>query len=291
MLELIKAFLHKKRYFIVTSHGNTGTMWLAMKMNNHPEIFCTHSYQYPIVTPQEKLSLEKNGANLLENINKHFWQLSLDQFFDQHEQVTHKKIIGNVHGFTFARFWQMLPSLKSERRRNLKILNMIRHPVTRISSCYNHWLEGDDNKFQFIDLDVKNNCEHIHYFLKKKKHKIEMTYENRAFIVALLQSEHVAQDVETCHKEGIGNIIFEDMTNNPDYYNRIFKGLTKLNPKEIETLDESSIQHKHNPKRMTAIEHFESWESWKKDAFRFVAKRANMKTIYSNYNYDLSFAR
>lgn len=290
MLGKIKDLFNRRKYFIVTSHGNTGTMWLSIRMNNHPKIFCTHSYQWPIMEPLEKLRIEKAGFDLLGNANKHFWKLSLDQFFDQHEDSTKKKIIGNVHGFTFGRFWQMLPSLSAKRKRNLKLLNMVRHPITRINSCYHHWTEGGDNKFQFIKDDIKNNCNHILEFINKRNYKVELTYEKRAFIVALLQSEHVAQDISLTHKEGIGNIIFEELTKDEDYYSRIFNGLTKLNPVNDKSVDnDKSIQHTHSPHKLSAKEQFDKWEPWKQESFRFVANRSNMKKIYKKYDYDMSF--
>lgn len=294
MLEGIKKLLKGKRYFLVTSHGNTGTMWLAINLNNHQEIFCTHSYQYPIVPPIEKLNKEKRGENLLANVNKYFWQLSIDEFFDQHEDVASSRIIGNVHGFVFNRLWTMLPDLSNERKRKLRILNMIRHPVTRINSCYHHWLEGDDEKFPFLDIDIKNNCNHLHALLADKKYKVDMTYENKAFIVAVLQSEHVARDVHDCHKEGIGNIVFEDMIKDVDYFKCIFNGLTKMNLTEKDNhlfnIKNEKIKHKHNPlSELSAAQQYDAWEDWKKCLFNFVCGTSEMKKAYRPYDYDLSF--
>lgn len=288
MLGKIKQLLSGKRYFIVTSHGNTGTMWLAMNLNEHEKVFCTHSYQFPIIEPAEKLRIEKCGVNLLDNINANFWTLKLDDFFDQQERATKKPINGNVHAFIFARLWQMLPELSYQRKRNLAVMNMMRHPITRINSCYHHWLEGDANKFKFIDLDIKNNCKHILEFLSRRKHTVEPTYENKAFIVALLQSEHVAADVLLANKNGVPHIKFEEMTKSPDQYNMIFKHLTKNeNPNKL--ISSGDHKHGHNPdSKLSAHNQYDIWQDWKKDAFDFVFHNSNMATIYKD-EYNLSF--
>lgn len=293
---MFRNLFKRKRYFIVTSHGQTATMFLALNFDNHEEVFCTHSYHWPIIEAIEKLKLELSGANLLDNVNKYFWDLTLNDFFDEHKDATQKRVIGNIHAYTFSRFWQLLPGLRSTIKRNLKVLNMIRHPITRINSCFNHWKNGNIEKFPFIDLDYNINCSHILKHLAKKNKSFQVNYENKAFIVAILQSEHVAQDIYLADKFGIGHILFEEIIKDRDYFMRIFNTLTTLTPK-IESefmfnVKNNSMKHSHNKySYLSPKEQFDKWKDWQKEAFTFICRENSMKNIYYHYNYDLSFVR
>jgi hypothetical protein len=293
------SLFNKRKYFLITSHGNTGTLWLSANLNSHSEIFCTHNYYYPIVEPLQKVEVYRAKVKVHDNLAKNFWQLSVKEFFQQHEKVTKKRIIGNVHAFTIGRLLGMLPALRGSRKRKLSLMNMVRHPISRISSCFHTSYKGDDPTFiskkdHFINKDFNTRCQHIINFINEKNYKLEMSHSDRCFIVALLQSEDVAKDVALTYKHNIENFIFEKIQEkDSDYYNHMFNKLTGLRSTDrYVNFDNANIKNQHNPKKESCpYEIFEAWEDWQKEVFKFIFVNNSMRDIYSKIGYDFSFLK
>ena len=102
----------KKQHFLITSHGQTATLWLAIALNKHPKIFCTHAYSYPPAAAEE--------IHRLNASNERFWSLSVKDYFNELEAVNLiKPVMGNVHAFTYGRLTDLLSCLPKRSARKI----------------------------------------------------------------------------------------------------------------------------------------------------------------------------
>lgn len=294
----IKKYLLKRQYFfLITTHGNTASVWLASAFNQYPDVFCTHGYDYPFpkngIEPAEITAEQQNKRN--EMTQKRFWRLTLHEFLYEIQRVTKKPVVGNVHAYTFGGLLRLLPGLQRKHRQNLIILNMVRHPVTRVNSMYKMFVSPDGLRVaDFVESDFANRCHHFHDYLAKK-YQLEYTPKAKAFLVALLALEDITRDVVLANQYGYQNIVFERVTTDSRYFTEILKRI--VDPYEALNADVAESVFKATPKvnqhnvggNASAEEQYRTWESWQQDAYRYVVNLMRMDNVYAEFDYQLIF--
>ena len=104
----------------------SGSKWLAHTLNEHPEIFCSHSAgQLQIFGRQYS---DRELEDILQRERMQFsGEYSLTELFKSVHQNTNKPYAGNVHAFRLDRF--MEAKQKQNFDPNVKVANLIRHPI------------------------------------------------------------------------------------------------------------------------------------------------------------------
>lgn len=302
MKQLLRRFFKdssdtNQHHFLITSHGQTASMWLAAVLNCIPEIFCTHGYAYPPrpakleeITPDELTSREISA--------KRFETLSLDDFFSELRHATNKPIVGNVLAFYLGRLLSRVNKAKLKKRK-FTLVNMIRHPVTRLTSTLKTWNPLDeDSSPAFTDLDFATRCNHFKDYILQA-HQVDLTtHRNKSFVVALLAMEDITNDIRLAKLNHIPNIKYEDITTDKNYFGNFIQHISadriKLSPDVLNSLFSSKRINAHNRRsngEHEASRQFQLWEKWQQDAFKFAMERTNMLHVYEGYNYDFSFIK
>ena len=212
-----------KRYFLVTSYGRTATYWLADSLNKHPDIVCSHGL-LPITSYGERLPQDvtryhhENESSLARK--------SIDDLFDELEEVELAKVYGNVHGYVAYGLFSKLATYKPKRA--ISIINLTRHPITRIESLANEWCYEctfsstmrqrqeqmrQQNKVAF-DF-AQSNFPHIDFSVT----------ENSIFLSALLTV--IRNDVQELRIDDLLHVPMERMTKDVEYFCWMLQYLTQ----------------------------------------------------------------
>lgn len=304
MMQVIKRYikpllLKRKYYFLITSHGNTASLWLAAALNQYPDVFCTHAYDYPFpangIEPRDLSAAEQQKRNAI--IRKRLFKLSLAEFLHEMQSVTKKPIVGNVHGYTYGRLLPKLASLPHKHRQRLIILNMVRHPITRVNSMSAMYYAPDGlHQDHFVEVDFVSRCAHLRDYFDRHYADLEYTPLVKAFFVALIALEDITRDVVLANSHGVKNISFEKVTSDPDYFAQLLNRV--VNPYKALEQDRALSVFRNTPKinkhnadqNRSAETQYHAWEPWQRDLFNYVTRRMYMQEVYAEYGYQLAFS-
>lgn len=297
---IVKQYLLKKRnYFLIATQGNTGSLWLASALNQYPDVYCTHGYDYPFpadgAEPREIETDEQTRRN--QQTTNRLYDASLAELLHEMQSVTSKPIIGNVHAYTVSRLTRLLPSLPEKHRLRLRLFNMVRHPVTRVNSMYKMFVsESGDKLVDFIETAFETRCEHLRRYLQVN-HQVELTNQVKSFVGSLLALEDITRDVILANQYGIENISFERVTTEPGYFamlmNKIVNSYKPFNAKKAEAIFASTPKiNRHNSEQnRDAKDQYEAWLPWQRDLYQYVVTRMAMDKIYAEFDYELQFEK
>jgi hypothetical protein len=266
-----------------------GTYWIASELNKHPEIFCTHSYYHPITEASDEtlpLFLTEKHRNLLKT---RFSHLKLNDFLLEHRLATNKPFIGNSHAYTID---DALIQIKEQKLKNIKLVHLVRHPITRINSaisCFKkEWFE-----YGFIDhmsFTVKNYHTWGRPILKKNFMEMLEIVDNRLdyqfFITAVLQEVSSAHQTNTANNHSIPIIRYEELTSSvstmTDLMNHIYINDSVANKRWIEeSVAFNTKINAHSIKTPTnAIRQFAEWEDWQQ---AFYLQIINQHADFNSY--------
>ncbi len=274
--------------FFITSYGRTATYWLASVLNKHPDIFCAHGPTFKYF-PLDEEHFERNTQIVSER--EYYYGLTPAEILRHMErEVMGAKLYGNVHAFTANRLDKKLGS----EARDLKRINLLRHPFTRIPSFAHHWVE----KAQALDFARKNIEELIEgnsgcqSLMKLISERFEVDFSqliNRAFVYAIIQQGADVPDsrVECPH------ICCERLTKELDYFLWLFDHITgnALQPHEnmIEAYKNSGRKNATTEHEKSAFEIAAQWRDWQRFIVRFwLDTNPQEVTLYEGLGYDLS---
>lgn len=161
-----------KRYFIICSMGEAGSVWLANTLDLHDSITCSQGTNHPIISmmwrhmpvfdrealkklwmdhikdPEDiKFGINKDDAsgrdlvseilqdNQLEtSIAVRQQPIQLNDLFEELDRFYPATILGNVHAYTIHQFSEQL---RNDNCLQPVVFNLIRHPITRFHATLN----------------------------------------------------------------------------------------------------------------------------------------------------------
>jgi hypothetical protein len=298
---LVRKFISRipalnRHCFLVTSHGQTASMWLAAVLNNIPEVFCSHGYTYP-PRPAALHEITTDDLVLRDQSAARFNTLPVKKLFSEMREVTDKPIVGNVLAFYLGRLVHRMRNIEKYYR-TYTIANVIRHPLVRLTSTLKTWHPpGEENvEPSFVPIDFHTRCTHIREFIAQS-HQVDFTkVMNKSFVVCLLAMEDIAKDVSLAKAKNIPNFKCEAITGNVDDFRKfvlyLTNGKAKLTPDQWQELFSSKKINAHNKTGPAQpAEQYQLLEPWQQDAFKFMMKHTDMLNVYDGYGYDFSFVK
>lgn len=288
-----------KRYFLITSHGQTASMWLAAVLNRIPQVFCSHGYTYP---PQaaDLDELSNNEWALRQACFDRFQHLSLSNYFQELKSASDLPVIGNVLAFYLSRLFSKggtpAKTKRFLKRKNIVVANMVRHPVTRLTSTLKTWSNDESDVVpDFIQHDFNTRCHLMRLFLRKN-HNVDFSInKNKAFLVALLAMEDISNDVKLANLHNIQNLKYEDITTDKQAFKKLIDLVTGQMELAYDHVDDLFASKKINAHNNTGIseahKQYQSWEPWQQDAFKFTMERTDLLKTYHETGYDFSFVK
>jgi hypothetical protein len=286
----------QKRYFVVTSHGWSGSHWLAVALDTHPEILCFHS----------ALHLHARGDDSSEqflraNMSKHGAAvnsrecLSIDTVFDQEEkraQNSDKHILGNVHTYRL----RDLPALQEKfpPPRTHMVMNLIRHPVSLVASGHGQlksFMSWDIYTFVDVVSSLSGNLNVIselanQYGVNLLDSSVQAFLGACQHLYFLARDQKIAPDAPT--------ILMERVTSEPDYFaevvRRLSVGALECTPSYLDKVFSLGRLNRHaQGEKLDASARYERWEPWQQEAFKNALVNSKLHNYYQKFGYDFSF--
>tara|TARA_B100000900_G_scaffold413773_1_gene438560 strand:- start:840 stop:2072 length:1233 start_codon:yes stop_codon:yes gene_type:complete len=211
------------------------------------------------------------------------------------------KFYGNVHGMDCRRFVKEIKKNKKNIYKNLKVMDLIAHPVKRMESIKN--AAKLDYNMDFLDyknmLDnfIFNNNSMIREI--EKQFQIDFSDINNKIIFHnyyFFNYPYVhAHDIKYLD---VPKIRFESIKDNPNEFKKVFNYLTNDSLvysdefKENVFSDSMKSFGRHVSKKehtKSPIEIYNTWSEWEKMLFYNIVKQFNLVSFYKQYDYDLSF--
>jgi len=121
-------------YFLITSYGRTGTMWLATTLAKIEKVAVSHG---PLPIPLSEQEINKPTLADQHAYLSKLPHTTLDEYLRTvAEAKPQATCVGNIHAFTAA---SLLARRKMPSQFPITIVNVTRHPITRIDSFAKHW--------------------------------------------------------------------------------------------------------------------------------------------------------
>lgn len=279
-----------RKSFLVTSHGRTATYWLASALHLHEDVQCSHGPALPPVLefstqPPDEFALQAHQCQ------DEFSKKSLDAFFAELELASEKPIVGNVHAYA-AHQLTTRPILFNPQR-EIAVINVVRHPLTRIESLARRVL----HEARFSDYSRSLLHEHFGSYVPKmvtdylgENHAVDLEImENRAFLYAAFSVPHVdSMDFDT----PIQHIPMERLTKDAEFFSWFFafvtQGSANLSGDYLDKVMKSERMNHQAPER-PAVALYEKWPTWKKATIQAISEWYGFTDSYSGLGYDFTF--
>ncbi len=187
------------------------------------------------------------------------------------------------------------------KKNNIKLINLIRHPVDRTNS---HWhnlrtafSQGmpEEHRQGFIGT-INSQRTWLYDFLKEHNISLQNT-EDATFIVSCLNLFACALDASYKRYQHIN---IESLNNEALIFliKNISAGKIILEEREIEKFNTSRNSHfahfyeqsqetKRQDYSMTAYEKFLSWSSWQQQLYKLCIQKSKLNKYYKKYQYEL----
>ncbi|AZL16267.1 hypothetical protein [Rickettsiales endosymbiont of Stachyamoeba lipophora] len=318
-----------KLKFLVTSVGNSGSVWLAQSLYMHPDILCTVGVDHPIDSylrynnPKDALAIYKLlvrnqmkdfGFHSLENElaqrlykripacerdNPNFCLWIMDELREL-TKIKDARLIGNIHGATIMLLHQNYPKITNINE--FKLADLTRHPVTKRESCLNQQViaynASNDYQAKVAKCMVDYQIE-IQWLTKQFKVDFDDIRNRCLFYMEREYQASIAFGNENKYYD-IPKIYFERMRSDKDYFSWI---VSYLSDNQLKCTDEYLDQvfspqnlnkgriSNQTTKDITPKDQYEKWPDWEKYLFEDIVEKHDLKRAYLEIGYDLSFIK
>ena len=226
-------------------------------------------------------------------------------FHELREMFPNSSVYGNVHGMTCA---QIAPLVKSNHPflKNIVFVDLIRHPITRLESIINGrklLYKCDNFERRAIEKSIIDNIKEIDRLTKKFKVNFDDIENKIRFYCnySILGSGWNKLCVDDIKSLKVKRILFERIKAEPEYLSWFFSYLTKgrlsLSKNQLSEIYDTDFFD--NIGRMgvekiafkTARTQWEEWPEWQREVFTNQCNEYDMREVYSEFGYDLSFVK
>lgn len=297
------------QWFLLLQTQHAGTKWFAAMLRKHTPVYLWHNV-YPeaiLAIPAEDRVIRPGWENIIDSPAK--FTLS-DQLAFREDNIE-AEIHGATDFYSVYNFLQKLASLdpleplEGLTSRNLKVANIIMHPVKSVDAFYRMWIH-------FIDVGnpTPQNPYDAKIFDALKNHFGLTDERDDIFLKALLaQADALTRDMRLCQYFNIHIFQMEEMLTKPAYLQGM---LDYLCTGRIQLADDalSDIYSPENqssyrglikdgvqittptaaagPKNEPAVI-YQQWPPWRQQAFSIINNIFVLSHAYQDINYDFDF--
>ena len=278
--------------FLVTSRGLTATTWFNNAINKHQEVFSSHGRDRPS-RGIETDDMLKDKVYRIDRLKYEQWQRKADInsfVLDLVNASNGEKFIGNVHGYVLIEIMDKIS--KSKDIANIKIANMIRHPIGFIESytaLVNH---------RKLDYPEKFYSEHGKRMELNKEllEKYNINNDNLEIIGFIEACQSLKKSSNEINLHNVFTIKMEEIVSNKDYFLDVFSYLTSgLLDYDTSMLDSvvriNSHTGKYRENRTVTNFYQKNWENWPEIKKRILLDLFSKEDIYvyQKHGYKLDF--
>ena len=283
------------RFFAVTTPGLSATRWLSFVLAARPDVFVAHGKHPLDAVVQGQFSEEKektdldslvHGNTMRELYEGQSLETVLARFQETRPQA---RVFGCVHSYTVNTLMQAARS--PQTLANMRILNLVRHPVNYIAShyalvrsaekhprLYQHYVEGAfPQAFQEVPELFLMPCQ-----------------DHRAFLAFAASCQGVVNLIRDLSYPGIRSVRMEDVTTKADVLKSVCEELTGLTYEQEMLqpfLNRGAINQHRSPgasKDPHAV--FGNWETWQQDMAQMMIPKSVLDWL-EGLSYDVTMLR
>jgi len=294
------------KYFIITSHGWSGSNWLAYALNLHPDIICTHSARN-IQASEKEMNSDHNLRKNLQSLHIGYLlrqNRKLKESYDFIEALGEAKVYGSVHVYRL-RDLPVLYEKYGEFERAFQVMNLVRHPVSLVWSGYGQFKElfrYDLNELHWTSGKVLSTARDFVHRLALKYDLYIGDLENLAFIGAAAVLGSLRLDLDAINKtkklpkvDFHGHVPMEKITKEPNILKDVVKILSK-DALHAEALYLDQVfnagvvnEHKNDANKHNAELRYSQFTDWQKETFNYFFNLYNLQESYREMGYNFSF--
>ena len=279
-------------YFLVTSYGRTATYWIAKILHDHPDIICSHGAGFPPFFPSDERTISEQAVLEMHRNLEYFQQMPLEKVLHAHKNAGKAKVYGNVHGYS-ANSVRII-TIHNKMPPKVNVVNIVRHPVTRIESFRNRMLHELNYNYYLrdkIDYYMKSTVDEDLLTHIKDTYGMTLSISDKLFIYALCL---VPFNDKLDFASDIPSIPMERLTKDPEAFCWMFNVLTHGKV----AMNSAYLANAYNEGRLNALSNennslnvYLSWEEWMCDSFAYIAKKHDFPELYNKQRYSFSFIK
>lgn len=282
-----------KKYFFITTNGNSASRWLAQTLNMHPEIICSHSpARIKTALAYDHAYSDNEFKTIMRDETRK--KIPIDFLLNELEQIGNASCYGNVHLFNLRQLRANIN--KNGHSKKIRVVDLVRHPIPFVQSgTYNmvRQAQYNANRLSYLKNVYYRNREIYDDFssIYKLDYNDLHTLSFMANVMALKSLSINMQIREVDHR-----IKMEDITTNKVEYQKLINIISdgKVCADERYLNEVFSIKAvnthkvKMQPDEPKAI--YNNWSDWQKNFFDLMVENTNIHNSYYNtFGYDFSF--
>ena len=301
-------------WFVVTSHGWSASHWLAFNLSRHPLIACVHSSAALPADRDEPYDVSDLLAR--KDFTRIFAMIAQfragygargvirpGDLYRPMESQCDARLLGSVHTFRLRDLPAMGANLDPQDR-DLRIVNLIRHPVNLVNSGAGQFeltFRLDLNELQWITRRIVETGLEVFERIAARHSLYPGDPEVLSFFGACVTLKGLAADFvarDTLVGQGLatyaGSIRQEDVTRDPavfgDLVHRLGAGAVDCPQAYLREVFADPRRNIHNPRvRPTdAAALFADWAPWQQEAFAFCLDFFGLRSFYQAEGYNLA---
>jgi hypothetical protein len=275
----------------VCSHGRTATSWLTRLLNQHPDIVASHGpTSPPTLVGRYKGRLGSLNDPILDP--DAVQDRPIVQLRDELRALRKGRYFARVH--TLSAF-HAIKKLRDERPDlNVRVVNIVRHPVTRAESYLRHWLTPLRRaRFETVLAQRWRDDALLQSYARMVERdfpRVELAAtENAFFLLAVLWIVQDFQDFTL----PIDHFACESLVSDPDAFRRF---MHRTFGPDIALPEKLMRAHRSMPRLNTTSARavrpetvYRGWEDWQRALFARLCGDAEMPRLYARFGYDFSF--
>lgn len=291
--------MKKIKKFFVTSLGMSATRWLCFALRTRKDVFVCHG-KHPLDSiingsfnnEKEFDDLQAKGITnqrrLFGDINKEFYaKVSIKQIFETYKKIMPEAIAyGNVHAFTTV---PLMNKINSDKKiKNIKVANIIRHPINYIDSHFAQVKSTTYEQFPNIYRHYNDNMfpNIIKRFPKIKQMKGDSDHEHMSFAVSCSGIDNMYNFIFP----QIPTVQMEKLTTEVSILKNFCEYLTqvKYSQNKLSQLIQQGPINRHKKKSSPSDPNkiYDSWEQWQKDIFHHMVSDSVINK-FIEYGYQI----
>jgi hypothetical protein len=283
------------RCFVVTTPGLSATRWLAYVLAEHPDVYVAHGkHALDAVIRGQFTQEQQNGdrdslvrGNAMQALyDKH----SLEAVFTRYQQTKPEaRVFGCVHSYTLDGL--VLAARSPQTLSNLRILNLVRHPVSYIASHY-ALVRSAEKYPRLYQLYVER------VFPQALRAFPELFLmpcsDTRTFLAFAASCLGVANLIRDLVFPGVRSVKMEELTTRIELLQSVCQELTGLtySHESLRTFLSRGAVNQHRPQGASKDPHaiFAGWEPWQQDMAQVMVSGAVLDWL-EDMGYDVTMLR
>jgi hypothetical protein len=276
----------------VCSRGRTGTQWLTEVLNHHPDILAAHGPGSPPFWFPGKPSAR---IRVVEDQQWHsrIGDLSFSQARAEMRRVGEARHYALVHALTVPELAEKLGKDLSVGR--IAVVNLVRHPVSRINSFHAEWLLGDTAHYARVRsyLIQRWGEESIFAHYRERilqKFAIDLTPLNELlFVMACHWLRYDLADFDY----PVRHFAFERLVLDRSYLAELLRSsfgpAFVVTDEYLEVIGRVRRRNARTLKPLDARGAYAAWHEWQRYCFSIVFEDVDLSRVYADFDYDFSF--